>query len=127
METLELRLALTGYGRTPSTAVVTLQRFSRPERLRRAAKGAGAAWGAALASVFIPVAHFVLVPTFVALGAFLAWTRARADIVVAQAHGACPDCGVEQDLDVPGRWSLPYRVACRACHRALTLREMDEP
>jgi len=127
METLERRLALTGYGPTPSTALVTLTRFDRAERLRRAAKGAGAAWAAALGSVFIPVAHFVLVPTFIALGAFLAWSRAHADIVLARAHGTCPDCGTDQDLDVHGRWSLPHRVACRACHRALTLRETDVP
>lgn len=125
METLERRLALTGYGPTPSTALVTLTRFDRAERLRRAAKGAGAAGAAALASVFIPVAHFILVPTFVALGLYLAWTRAQAEVVVAQARGACPDCGAEQDLDVHGRWSLPHRVACRACRRALTLRDAD--
>jgi hypothetical protein len=123
MDTVERQLALTGYAETPSTATVTLHRFGRAERFRRAAKGAGAAWAAALASVFIPVAHFVLVPTFVALGAFLGWSRARAAVVVVRAHGACPDCGAEQDLDVHGRWRIPHPVACRACRRALTLRE----
>ena len=127
MDTLERRFVLTGYGPEPSSARVTLHRFDRAERLRRAAKGAGAAWGAALASVFIPVAHFILVPAFAALGLYLAWSRARAEVVVAQARGACPDCGAEQDLDVHGRWSVPHRVACRACRRALTLRETAAP
>jgi len=125
MEILEQHVALVGYSPTPSAATVTLHRFDRAERLRRAAKGAGIAWAAALGSVFIPVAHFVLVPSFVALGAFLAWSRARAVIVVARAHGVCPDCGNEQDLEVEGAWRLPHRVSCRACHRALTLAERE--
>ena len=52
MDTLEQRLVLTGYGPTPSTAVVTLKRFNRAQRLRRSARGAGVAWVAALGSVF---------------------------------------------------------------------------
>lgn len=123
MEILERHYALTGYADTPASAAVTLHRYGRGERMRRAAKGAGAAWAAALGSVFIPVAHFVLVPTFLVLGAFLGWSRARTRVEAVRVHGRCPDCGTEQDFDAHGSWQTPYPVACQACHRALTIRE----
>ena len=52
---------LTGYSPTPSTATVTIRSFDKPERIRRALKGLATFWGAAIGSVFIPVAHFLLV------------------------------------------------------------------
>ena len=51
---------LTGYSQTPTTATVTIRSFDKPERTRRAFKGLATFWGAALGSVFIPVAHFLL-------------------------------------------------------------------
>ncbi len=43
----------------------------------------------------------------------------KTDQLVAQARGACPDCGAEQVLDLAGRWRGRAEVACRDCHRML--------
>ena len=112
---------LTGYGPTPTTATVTIRSFDKRERVRRALKGLATFWGAAIGSVFIPVAHFLLVPGFALYGAFTFFTRLGAAEVVMAAEGVCPDCGKSQKLEIGGRWHLPRNVSCRHCQRALRI------
>src|SRR2546430_12303932 len=59
---------LRGYHGAPTSGTVTIREFNRDERVRRALAGLGKWWGVAIVSVFIPVAHFVLVPSFLAYG-----------------------------------------------------------
>jgi hypothetical protein len=112
---------LTGYSPIPGTATVTLRAFDTRERVRRAIKGLATFWGAALGSVFIPVAHFVLVPSFALYGAYTFFERLGARQVVTAAEGTCPDCGKTQKLDTGGRWKVPRDVSCRYCQRALRI------
>lgn len=112
---------LTGYSQTPTTATVTIRSFDKPERMRRALKGLGTFWAAALGSVFIPVAHFLLVPSFSLYGIYTFFERLNADKIVVSAEGTCPDCGKQQKLDVAGRWRVPRNVACRYCQRSLRI------
>jgi hypothetical protein len=112
---------LKGYSPTPTAATVTVRSFEKPERVRRALKGLATFWGAALGSVFIPVAHFLLVPSFALYGAYAFFDRLGARQVVMAAEGICPDCGRAQKLDAAGRWQVPTEVACRHCQRALRI------
>lgn len=110
---------LTGYSQTATTATVKIRSFDKPERMRRALKGVATFWAAALGSVFIPVAHFLLVPSFALYGIYTFVERLNADKIVVTAEGTCPDCGKQQTLDVGGRWRVPRNVACRYCQRSL--------
>src|SRR5438128_11625865 len=56
--------SLSGYHGRPTRGTVTIREFNRQQRTRRALAGLGRWWGVALLSVFIPVAHFILVPSF---------------------------------------------------------------
>jgi hypothetical protein len=112
---------LTGYSPTPGTATVTVRRFDKRERVRRALKGLATFWGAALGSVFIPVAHFLLVPSLALYGAYTFFERLGACQVVTAAEGTCPDCGKTQKLDTGGRWKVPRDISCRYCQRALRI------
>lgn len=112
---------LTGYSPTPAEASVTIRSFDRRERVQRALKGLATFWGAALGSVFIPVAHFLLVPSFALYGAYTFFERLGASQIVTAAQGTCPDCGTPQKLETGGRWQLPRTVACRHCQRALRI------
>jgi len=112
---------LTGYSPTPTTATVTTRSFDKPERMKRALKGLGTFWGVALAAVFVPVAHFALVPGFGLFGVYTFFERLNAPAIVVKAEGVCPDCGQAQTLDIHGRWRVPRTVACRHCQRSLRI------
>ena len=116
----ERQVEVTGYrGRTVAT--VRVVSYDRAQRIRRALKGLGMWWGVALLSVLIPVAHFVLVPSFFLYGLYIFARRLTADEVAVAGRGTCPDCRQEQALDVLGRWSLPRTTSCRYCQRRLWL------
>jgi hypothetical protein len=116
-------LVLSGYHGGPTPATLLVASFDAGQRLRRAVKGLGGFWGAMVVSVFLPVAHFVLVPSFFGIGIWQFFRRLRQQEQVRGAHGACPDCGAEQDFETGARLSLPMSVQCRQCHRGLTLAE----
>lgn len=116
----ERRVEVTGYsGRSAATVLVVS--YDRAQRMRRALKGLGTWWGVALLSVLIPVAHFVLVPSFFLYGIYTFARRLGAERVALSCHGTCPDCGREQAFEVTGRWSLPRTTSCRYCQRSLRL------
>jgi hypothetical protein len=121
--TTTLSCRLVGYHPDATEAVLEVDELSAGRRIGRALKGFGAWFAAAVVCVFIPIAHFVLVPGCL-LGAFVVLVlRLRTRSLVVGAHGTCPDCGAEQDLDVLGPWRGEARsLACRACHRALELK-----
>lgn len=118
---VERRYRLTGYSDQRTEATVRIRSFDRAGRMKRAAAGLALWWGAAIASVFIPVAHFFLVPGFFLFGVFTAVHRLRTPNIVVAAHGTCPDCGVDQDLDILGPWEESRDVICRECRRPLRL------
>ena len=114
-------MRLKGYGITASEATVRVASFGRSVRLRRAFLGLGFAWVLAIVCVFIPVAHFFLVPGFLGLGAYLFVNRWRTRTSVKQALGICPDCDAAQDFQIAGNWNPPHRVTCNDCQRSLVL------
>ncbi len=115
-----IALTLTGYHGQPTPARLVVATFDRPQRVSRALKGLGGFWGAMVVSVFIPVAHFVLVPSFFFVGLWQFFRRLRMGELVKGAHGSCPDCGAEQDFEL-GSARFPQSVPCGSCHRGLTL------
>ena len=112
---------LTGFSGQPTEGTVMVQEFSRDERVRRALGALGKWWGIALLSVFIPVAHFILVPSFLLYGIWQFAQRLGTASLASGARGVCPDCHTEQTLELAGRWSVPQPVTCRNCHRGLRL------
>jgi len=113
--------ALSGYHGRPTVGTATIQQFGSRERWGRALRGLGKWWGAALLSVFIPVAHFVLVPSFLGYGLWQFGTRLRTTELVTAAQGVCPDCGAQQPLVLAAQWRTPQPVTCGACRRGLRL------
>ena len=116
-------LTLSGYHGAPTPATLLVASFDRSQRLRRAVKGLAGLWGAMVVSVFIPIAHFVLVPSFLFVGVWQFVRRLKTGALVRGAHGRCPDCGAEQDFEFSGA-RFPQSVACASCHRGLTLAEV---
>jgi hypothetical protein len=112
---------LNGYHGEPTRGSVTIREFDREHRVRRAVAGLGKWWGIGLLTVLIPVAHFVLVPSFLAYGVWQFFQRLGTVELATDARGTCPDCGAEQALDLAARWRAPQPVTCRQCRRGLQL------
>ncbi|UCD25562.1 MAG: hypothetical protein JSW51_06510 [Gemmatimonadota bacterium] len=118
-------MKLNGYSGAQADAVVSVVSFNRAARLKRGLVALAAAWAIAVVCVFIPVAHFFLVPGFLALGAYFFYSRWVTRTKVTEANGTCPDCGSQQAFDIGGNWNPPHRVACNECQRSLVLEFAD--
>src|SRR5436305_13656250 len=101
------QVLLRGYHGQPSSGTVTIRQFRRDERVRRAFAGLGKWWGVAVVSVLIPVAHFVVVPSFLTYGAWQFFPRLGTVALVLDARGICPGCGTEQPRDPAQRRRAP--------------------
>ena len=85
-------------------------------RVARALRVASGLWGAALLAVFIPIAHFVLVPTLLVLGAVLGALRLRQDRVIVSVVGPCPRCGRAGEFPLDTRRATSQRLTLPGCH-----------
>lgn len=73
-----------------------------PERTSRAVRALATCWGLAVLAVFLPVLHFVLVPSLLVAGPVVALSRLRERCTVRGASGTCPACGAAQSFAVSG-------------------------
>src|SRR5262249_59986183 len=94
---------------------------------KRALRPLGVCWAIAGGAVFLPILHFVLVPTFFLSGLAVGLTRLRDRRTVARVHAACPRCGVEQDFASGHRFALAWSLSCPACHSNLELAMEAQP
>jgi hypothetical protein len=99
----------------------TVLQQSAQRRATRALVALGAFWGLAALAVFLPVAHFVLVPSFLAAGAITAGLRLREDRRLLSVRGGCPRCDVDQEFPAGQRFRREQTLDCPRCHTHLTL------
>jgi hypothetical protein len=112
---------LKGFAEKPARGSCTVISFDRAARWRRAGTALGKWWGIAALCVFIPVAHFALVPGFLAFGLYQFTQRLRTPELACNARGICPDCGADQAFDLAPRWHVPQQVMCAGCQRGLVV------
>lgn len=96
--------------------------FSNRERALRALKMLGIMWGVALATVFIPIAHFVLVPGFFIAGPVAAVLRYRVVESMEAAAGECPTCGRAMTVPLDPAARLPLWTYCEPSNDPIRLR-----
>jgi len=111
----------------PAPASVRVLRRDAGARTTRALRTLGACWGLAVAAVFLPLLHFVLVPGLLVLGPVLAWSRLHEAHSLLRAEGPCPACAVPQRFKLGQRWRERTLVRCEACGRSLELQLPAEP
>jgi len=100
-----------------SEATARILDHAHPDRVRRALLGLAACWGAAVAAVFLPVLHFVLVPTLLLAGPLLAFARLGEKRTVTGITGPCPVCGGSISLRPGGTAAAVVR--CDHCRRPI--------
>lgn len=95
-----------------SVGTLHVRRFNATDRLLRALAMLVAMWLLALITVLIPVAHFILVPGFLAAGPIVAYMRYRVTEVNERVVGACPTCGQEMTVTLDSSDRLPLWTYC---------------
>lgn len=108
-------------GRDDVPAVVTLRRRGRRDRLVAVAKTWAIAWLAAVAAVFLPLLHFVLVPALLVGGPLYALAQGREHTTLMRATGRCPACDATVLVTQPRRAAPTVPFRCDGCGRPLEL------
>ncbi len=98
-------------------------RFTSGDRAMNAAKMLGLCWLIALITVFIPIAHFILVPSFLIAGPVMAFLRYRATSACKKITTRCPACNQEVDISLEANTKLPLYTYCPACDASLKIEE----
>jgi hypothetical protein len=123
-EMIQQSITLADVGGAKTAGGLTIARLSRRDRLLRALQCGGGCWLAAVGAVFLPIAHFVLVPALLLAGPIVgAWQWSREERVVV-GQGTCPYC----EADVPiqsGALQWPLTETCPACLRSLEIRPIE--
>jgi hypothetical protein len=109
------RATLTAFGATPTPVTITVVTHTPASRFGRALGALAACWCAAVAAVFIPVAHFVLVPGLAVIGVLWAARQLRTRVTVLEALGECPRCGRQQSFVPAGSSGDQLAFDCPAC------------
>jgi len=117
----------TYHDRTPTLATARVRVRDRRARVVRAVKTLAAGWGLAVAAVFLPVLHFVLVPALLIGGPVFALMRLGEARSLLTAAGACPACGAGQSFTLREAWRERTPLRCEACGRAIELRLPPAP
>ena len=123
MRTIDVTISLSGARTTQGRASV-LNR-SLPDRLLRATLSLLALWAIAAVCIFIPVAHFVLVPGFGMAGVVLAAFRLREGSSLMGAVGVCPRCEVEKSFPPSGRYAEGGTIHCEGCGSLLAVKPSE--
>jgi len=100
--------------RTSGTAMI--QSWTEDELKKRAVKAWVISWALAFTSLFLPVAHFFLVPMFLISGplAFVYFKKMKSKII--RAGGPCPHCQATFEIhNQPDKW--PVQACCDKCRK----------
>lgn len=99
--------------------------WSAEEKKKRALTGLAITWGLAVLSVFLPLAHFFLVPAFLIVGPFIFFWARRQNGKITALEAACPFCG--EALQSSGssiNW--PLRIVCGHCSEQVKIEAFGE-
>lgn len=108
-----------GYAPSAATAIVVDRTMAN--RVKRAFLSMGVCVFLALVSVFIPLMHFILPPTFLITGVVLAITRLREETSLVEVRGNCPRCKIEKVFPAQGRFVDKRTLRCSQCAEQMKL------
>jgi len=117
----EISAILRYRGRPDEPAGLEVLRRSPRDRTVRAAQGWALCWAAAIAAVFIPLLHFVLVPALLLAGPLVARARWQERATVRGLRGKCPGCGAAIETALNSSATAEIGLRCPACGRPLSL------
>jgi len=105
-------------GDKESTGTALLEIWDQGERKRRGLKGLVICWCIAVATIFLPLVHFVAVPVFAVLGPFVYLHVIKQPGRVVGIEATCPFC--QKPLSVANaKMEWPLRLVCASCFEPL--------
>lgn len=121
----QLQVNVLAQGGYTTSATIALAHLDDARRIRRAGKSAGILFGISIASIAIPLAHYLLVPSFFVASIVTFFVRMKTtDLVSGQV--TCPKCQKLFEIEPqPPVW--PLQVACHHCRASLTLQPVGQP
>jgi hypothetical protein len=95
--------------------------YSAGDRMTRAVVGWVGCWVGAAVAVFIPIAHFILVPGLLIAGPVLGWRRYKLERASNTLETACPACGKSVSIALDPTDRVPFTVYCPECSVGLNV------
>lgn len=115
---------VTGSSGKVAAGEVRVKYWSMKERQLRALRFLGIFWGLSLASVLIPLAHFVLVPSLFLAGPIVAWVIYQQESAILGGESTCPECGKFLPIArKPNRW--PFSDLCTKCYHNVEVTQQN--
>ncbi len=93
--------------------------FDQGDRLKRALQRLGFFWLLAGVTLFIPIAHFVLVPGFLIAGPVISYLTYQMCWMRDHINGYCPTCNEQITIKLESKDELPKWTYCPACNTPL--------
>ncbi len=103
------------------SGVLNSQILSSGERIAKAGQVLALCWLLAVITLFIPIAHFFLVPLFAIGGPVMAYMKYRAAEITENATGVCPECSDSITIKLDPSDKLPKWTYCPTCNKPLQL------
>jgi hypothetical protein len=104
-----------------TTAEIQVETCEFGSRLQMGFRKGAKLWGAALLSVFVPVAHFILVPLFSVLGFVTLYFHLGKGLLLRQDLLECPNCREKFKINEQS-FNWPLRPECPLCKAVLLIR-----
>ena len=114
------KVVIEGPENKKSYSEINIRTLPARERVKRSFKKVALFWIIALGTAFIPVLHFILVPTFLILGIVLFFLSFKVKEIMVSSSGQCPACNEEFELEESNiKW--PISQICSKCRINLEL------
>jgi hypothetical protein len=115
----DVPVRLSIFGMPPREGTARVRRRDAGERSARALRAGGLLLGLAILSVFLPIAHFVLVPGFLIAAPIFAIRRLRERDSIVALSGTCPRCDAPRTFEAGGAMRDHLRTTCAVCSFAI--------
>lgn len=98
-----------------SEGEVYVEDWSHTERLRRSLKFLWISWGLAAGALFIPLLHFILVPSLILVGPIVAYFVYQQTSTVLGGSTSCPKCKSYFEI-IRSKEQWPLHDVCSKCY-----------
>ena len=118
--TIQTEQVLLCYEEKTSLGSINIISWSKSQRSKRCVLFWTASWVAALIAVFIPLAHFFLVPAFFILGPVLGLRQLQITKQITGGTASCPACASDLKIEKCS-YKWPLEELCTNCRRNITI------